>query len=432
MKLVVACLLSTVVYTKADVARIKTKQAKGEIPALALEALVREYSCPNPKKPYQYFPFGCHRRHASLKDRREYENVQWQDPDSNICHYYKMCIKSCRNKKSPYNHCVDPNDDTQIVRGIACNCKCSFSCIHLLNTVMETFADDEATLNDYLNVHDFFPVDLPEEVSEALSGLDNSEESDEGLIGVDPEDIDQRSTQIEMNDLVIEDSEEESYSDGDSSDTLTFAEFEPEDAQEPSDTLTFAEFEPEDAQESDTHYYSEHEQEASLDELTIFEPEPETAQPQEVSPFARSITRNSDGEPWYDEHFCPHFASSGDAVNHPDYTVLNFVPDPAFKDLCFDWNWCDANKFPCKYKCSRRCKQCYNRCYNFISDYTGNLNCACRRSIEREVSGTEDEERVHVLTEINCPNLRQVLASARRFDAPKEEEGCAQNIGYGV
>lgn len=146
-----------------------------------VEALVTRFNCPDPKRPWQYWPLGCHHRHDVLQDDAEYSHIEWQSLDGPICTYYKKCLRNCRGIRSENNQCINPL--TQVLsRGIKCNCKCSFACIERLNDIIDEHQGDKFATNDAL-LDDHGIVEVSDHHESMVSSLDEDEQdSDMGLI----------------------------------------------------------------------------------------------------------------------------------------------------------------------------------------------------------------------------------------------------------
>lgn len=264
------------VYANEIPVRTERKGAK-DLSESEMEALTSRYKCPKPKRPWQYWPLGCHHRHSELQEDQELANLEWQQPGNNICTYYKRCLKNCRGVKSSNNQCIDSL--TQVLtRGIKCNCKCSFACIERLNEIIEEHAGDEDATNNALL-------------------MDNAivEVSDDGLMKSLSDDIEDSSEG-----LILDISED----DDDSDDS---AEFTPDSILERSGQLN-------------------------------------------EDYFGTPTGRNALGGGPVD---LSHFKCEDEEM-----AVLTSDNN----DRCHDYNWCHAEKFPCKYPCSRRCKQCLQQC----------------------------------------------------------------------
>lgn len=177
-----------------------------ELTESEMESLAGKFKCPNPKRPWQYWPLGCHHRHDDLKDDPEFAHMGWQPLGGPICTYYKKCLRNCRGIRSEHNKCINPL--TQVLtRGIKCNCKCSYACIDRLNTILDQYDDD---MNDDMHAALIDDHGIVEEISDdhqqILNTLDDdTEDSDDGLIlGVtedDDVDVSQRSAQTVFSDI---------------------------------------------------------------------------------------------------------------------------------------------------------------------------------------------------------------------------------------
>lgn len=143
-----------------------------------VDSLMNKFKCPNPKRPWQYWPLGCHHRHDALRDDPEFSAIPWQEDGGPICTYYKKCLRNCRGVRSEHNKCINPL--TQVLtRGIKCNCKCSYACIDRLNEIMDIHAGDEYATNDAL-LNDHGIVEIAHEHNSY--DADGSDSTDDGLI----------------------------------------------------------------------------------------------------------------------------------------------------------------------------------------------------------------------------------------------------------
>jgi len=267
----------TVYANETGLVRTERKGAK-DLTESEMEALTTRYKCPKPKRPWQYWPLGCHHRHSDLKEDQEFANIEWQQPGNTICNFYKLCLKNCRGVKSSNNQCI--NSLTQVLtRGIQCNCKCSFACIEKLNKIIDENEGNMAATDDAL-LNDSGIVEVSDDGELMKSLSDDTEDSSEGLI------------------LDI------SEDDDDADDSAEFTR----------DSIS--------------------ERSGQLNE----------------DYFGTPTGRNALGGGPID---LSHFRCE-------DEELVVLASDD--NDRCHDYNWCHAEKFPCKYPCSRRCKQCLQQC----------------------------------------------------------------------
>jgi hypothetical protein len=131
MKLIGLSLTVLSVFAQQQAPLLRTiRKGARDLSEGEMDALTTRFKCPKPKRPWQYWPLGCHHRHEDLRENEEYVNIEWQKPGNDICTYYKRCLKNCRGIKSANNQCINPL--TQVLtRGIKCNCKCSYACIEV-------------------------------------------------------------------------------------------------------------------------------------------------------------------------------------------------------------------------------------------------------------------------------------------------------------
>lgn len=202
MKLVlISSVLVIVALGSRPKAAVRTiKEGKSDLTEDDISALSKLFNCPLPKKPWQNWPLGCHRRHEALQGHEEWQRYPWQELKGPICQFYRRCLRGCRSIHSDQNKCLNTNNPYVKERGIKCNCKCSTACIGKLNELMKYY--DGETLDEQLT-NDVGTINISDDINELE--YDEFEENEQTGIDALFGDADEQVTEQDAHDAVLDD-----------------------------------------------------------------------------------------------------------------------------------------------------------------------------------------------------------------------------------